>query len=144
MVRSRLAKWLIDRNMAALNRGDARPTLRMEAPAVRFKFPGTSSWAIETSSRDEVAAWLERMVATGLQHRVQELVVSGPPWRMTIALRGTDHIDDATGTRVYENRYVIWGTTRWGRIYDYEVYEDTEKTLALDDRLERTPTRTPT
>jgi hypothetical protein len=51
---------------------------------------------------------------------------------MTLVMRGTDHFDAPDGSRVYENRYVIWALTRWGRIHDYEVYEDTEKATAFD------------
>jgi ketosteroid isomerase-like protein len=132
MVRSWLAKQVIVRSLAALNRGDVGPTLRMDAPDVHFHFPGTSSWATDVTGRQHVKVWLERMAATGLQHEAQAVVASGPPWRMTLVLRGTDHFDERDGTRVYENRYVIWGTTRWGRISDYEVYEDTEKATAFD------------
>lgn len=134
-MRSWLAKKLIAHNLDALNRGNAGPTLRMEARDVHFRFPGTSSWAADITGRDHVEAWLERMVATGLQHHVNEVVASGPPWRMTMALRGTDQLDEPDGTRVYENRYVIWATTRWGLICDYEVFEDTEKVTAFDTYL---------
>jgi ketosteroid isomerase-like protein len=109
--------------------------MRMEAPDVRFVFPGTSSWAADIRGKDQVQAWLTRMIATGLQHEADEIMVSGPPWRMTMALRGRDWIDEPGGTRVYENRYVIWGRTRWGRVYDYEVYEDTEQAVRLDAYL---------
>ena len=37
---------------------------------------------------------------------------------------------------MYDNRYVIWAKIRWGRVKQYEVYEDTEKAQALDDYLE--------
>jgi hypothetical protein len=30
---------------------------------------------------------------------------------------------------------VIWATAKWGRITDYEVYEDTEKLTAFDAYL---------
>lgn len=134
MIRSWLAKQLLIRTFAALNRGDAGPTLRMERPDVRFRFPGTSSWATDVRGRDQVALWLRRLTDIGLQHEVEEVVAVGPPWRMRIVLRGIDRLD-RDGERIYENRYVIWAETRWGRIADYEVYEDTEKSLALDERL---------
>ena len=59
----------------------------MEAPDVHFRFPGTSSWATDVVGRDNVEEWLNRMVATGLQHEAAEVVVAGPPWRMTMVLR---------------------------------------------------------
>jgi hypothetical protein len=54
---------------------------------------------------------------------------------MTMVLRGTDRFAQQDGTLVYENRYVIWALTRWGSIRDYEVYEDTEKSVAFDAYL---------
>jgi len=104
MMRSFLAKKLITRNLEALNRGDIRPTLRMEARDVHFRFPGTSSWGADIRGRDQVEAWLLRMVGTGLQHEADEVLASGPPWRMAMVLRGTDRFDDSQGTPVYENR----------------------------------------
>jgi hypothetical protein len=38
---------------------------------------------------------------------------------------------------VYENRYVIWGRMAWGKLREYEVYEDTQKAKALDEWLEQ-------
>ncbi len=135
MVRAWLAKKVITRNLRALNHGDVRPTLRMDAPDVHFRFPGTSSWAADVVGRDNVEEWLKRMVATGLQHEADDVVASGPPWRMTMVLRGTDRFEERDGTLVYENRYVIWALTRWGLIQDYEVYEDTERSVAFDAYL---------
>jgi ketosteroid isomerase-like protein len=132
-----LAHRLIARNMDRLNGGDVAPTLRLDADDVRFRFPGTSSWGGEMRGKADLRRWLERMVAIGLHHDVDQVVLSGMPWRQTICLRGRDHLDDATDGRVYENRYVIWGTLRWGRLTEYEVYEDTERALALDAWLER-------
>jgi ketosteroid isomerase-like protein len=41
------------------------------------------------------------------------------------------------GLRVYDNRYVIWGHIAWGKLREYEVYEDTQKSQRLDEYLER-------
>jgi ketosteroid isomerase-like protein len=135
VVRSWLAKKVITRNLRALNQGDIRPTLRMDAPDVHFRFPGTSSWATDVVGRDKVEEWLKRMVATGLQHEAHDVIASGPPWRMTMVLRGTDRFAEPDGTLVYENRYVIWALTRWGLIREYEAYEDTERSVAFDAYL---------
>jgi len=137
MLRSWLARRMVTCSLAVLNRGDARPLLRMESPGVHFRFPGSSSWAIDAVGRDQVEAWLHRMTATGLQHRAEDVVAVGPPWRMTLILRGTDRCDGPGGAAVYDNRYVIWATAKWGRITDYEVYEDTEKLTAFDAYLAR-------
>jgi len=138
MLRSWLVRRMVTRNLVALNQGDVGPMLRMESPGVHFRFPGSSSWAIDAVGRDQVEAWLRRMTATGLQHRAEDVVAVGPPWRMTLILRGTDRCDGPGGVTVYDNRYVIWATAKWGRITDYEVYEDTEKLTAFDSYLAQT------
>ena len=131
-----LAQRLIAHNMAALNRGDTRPLLRFDHPDIRFRFPGESSWACEIQGRDELAVWLQRFVDTGLEIHADQVIAQGPPWNTTVCVRGTDHLDTAEG-RIYENRYVIWGRMSWGRLTEYEVYEDTEASLRLDERLAR-------
>jgi ketosteroid isomerase-like protein len=135
-VRSWIAKKLLSRNMARIRAGDIEPTLRLDAQDVRFRFPGDSSWATELQGKAELRRWLERFVDAGLQIYPDEVVVRGWPWHMTLCVRGTDHLDAPDGTRVYENRYVIWGHMRWGLLKDYEVYEDTTQTEALDRYLE--------
>jgi ketosteroid isomerase-like protein len=135
-VLSWIGKRMLARDMARLSAGDHRPLMRMYAKDVRFRFPGDSSWACEIEGRDELERWLRRFVETGLQISPDEVVVQGPPWRTTLCVRGIDHLDSADG-RVYENRYVIWGHMRWGRLTDYEVYEDTQASRELDAYLER-------
>jgi hypothetical protein len=50
---------------------------------------------------------------------------------------GHIHLDDSAEGRVYDNRYVIWGRIAWGKLREYEVYEDTEKSRRLDEYLAR-------
>ena len=84
---------------------------------------------------------IKRFAALGLQIQPDEVITSGWPWRSTVCLRGTDHLRGPDGTVVYENRYVIWGHLRWGRLRDHEVYEDTEKAAALDAWISLHPPR---
>ena len=121
--------------MTRIRAGDIEPTLRLDAKDVRFRFPGESSWATELQGKDELRRWLEKFVDAGLQIYPDEVVVKGWPWNTTLCVRGTDHLDAPDGARVYENRYVIWGHMKWGLLKDYEVYEDTTRTAALDDYL---------
>lgn len=132
-----LAKKMIARNMERASAGDLGPTLRMDAADVRFRFPGDSSWATELQGKDRLEVWLRRFADVGIQISPDEVVLKGFPWRQTICIRGTDHLDSPDGERVYENRYVIWGHLSWGLLRDYEVYEDTQKSKALDDYLAR-------
>jgi ketosteroid isomerase-like protein len=130
-----VVRALLRRNMARIREGDYRPTLQMDADDVRFRFPGDSSWSGELHGKAELERWLQRFVKVGLQIYADEVVVKGPPWNMTLCIRGTDHLDAPDGERVYENRYVIWGHAAWGKLRDYEFYEDTQKSKALDEYL---------
>jgi ketosteroid isomerase-like protein len=130
-----LGRLMISRNMAKAREGDIEPSLRMDADDVRFRFPGNSSWATELEGKDELRKWLERFADAGLQIYPDEVILQGFPWRQTICVRGTDHLDAPDGRRVYENRYVIWGRISWGKLREYEVYEDTQATESLDAYL---------
>jgi len=134
-----LGKQMISRNMAKAREGDIEPTLKMDADDVRFRFPGDSSWATELKGKEELRKWLQRFADVGLQIYPDEVILKGFPWRQTICVRGTDHLDSPEGERVYENRYVLWGHISWGKLREYEVYEDTQKAKALDGYLAGKP-----
>jgi len=131
-----LAKQLITRVMAGTRAGDIRPTLMLDAETVSFVFPGDNSWSGEYHGKSEHQRWLERLVRVGVKTEPDEVAASGFPWNMTVCIRGRSWWDSPGGERVYSNRFVIWGKLRWGKLYDYEVYEDTQKAKALDDYLE--------
>ena len=111
-----LAHKLLSHNMERLNAGDPGPQLRLIDEDSRLTFPGRSSWSGEFVGKEAVTEWLERFASTGLQIFPDEVVVKGFPWRTTICVRGTDYLRSAEGEMVYENRYVIWGHARWGRM----------------------------
>lgn len=127
-----LGKKLVDYQLARLSAGDPRPVLWMDARDVRMTFPGDSSWAVDLHSKAEHERWLRRFVRAGIQISADEVVLKGFPWRQTLCIRGRDQLRSAGGELVYENRYVIWGRLKWGRLKRYEVYEDTQRTEAFD------------
>ena len=132
-----LVKQLISRVMARTRDGDIRPTLALDRADLRFVFPGRNSWSGSYQSREAHRRWLERLVRVGVKTDVDEVVAAGFPWRMTACIRGRSWRDTPSGERVYDNRYVIWAKLRWGRLAEYEVYEDTEKAQELDNYLAR-------
>ena len=76
----------------------------------------------------------------GIQIYPDDVVARGMPWNTTVCVRGRDHLNGPDGETVYENRYVIWGRMRWGRLKEYEVHEDTHKANEFDAYLtERRP-----
>lgn len=132
-----LAEKMIARNMKAMRAGDMKPTVALYADDVRFSFPGDSSFAPGARNKRELEQWLSRFVEIGLQIYPGQVILKGFPWRQTICVRGHIHLDDSDDGRVYDNRYVIWGRIAWGKLREYEVYEDTEETRRLDQWLKR-------
>jgi hypothetical protein len=130
-----LAEKMITRQMRAVRTGDVGPTLAMDADDIRFTFPGQSSFAPGADDKRELEQWLNRFVEVGLQIYPDQVVLKGFPWRQTVCVRGHIHLDDPEDGRVYDNRYVIWGRIAWGKLREYEVYEDTEKSRKLDEYL---------
>jgi ketosteroid isomerase-like protein len=137
-MQSWLGRKLLRYTMRNLNAGNVKPALLMDAKDVELTFPGDSSWSGVIRGKREVRAWLERFTRAGLQIFADEVILKGFPWRTTVCIRGYDYLDSPDGERIYENRYVIWGVIRWGKLKRYEVYEDTQKATALDAWLERT------
>lgn len=134
-MQSWLATKLISHNMKRLNAGNPEPTLRLDADDVQLSFPGDSTWSGEFRGKDEIRRWLQRFVRVGLQIYADEVVVKGFPWSQTACIRGHDYLRAPDGGLVYENRYVIWGKLAWGKLTEYEVYEDTQKSKELDEYL---------
>jgi ketosteroid isomerase-like protein len=130
-----LAEKMIARNMKSMRAGDPGPTLAMDADDIKFTFPGDSSFAPGANDKRELEQWLNRFADLGLQIYPDEVVLKGFLWHQTICVRGNIHLDDPKDGRVYDNRYVIWGRIAWGKLREYEVYEDTEKSRKLDEYL---------
>ncbi len=132
-------RWLVGvmvRRVAARSRaGDMGPTLALWAEDGHFRFPGRSSWAVDTHSADDRRAWYERFARVGLQIEPEEILVKGWPWRTTVCVHFTDHATDEHGERVYENQGVLFTKMSWGKITLGTVYEDTQKVAAFDEYL---------
>jgi ketosteroid isomerase-like protein len=135
MILSWIASKILSRAMARNREGDISLTLALDAPDVTLTFPGDNSWSGTFRGKPAVKRWLERMARVRLQAFPEEVVAVGPPWRTTVCIRGYDYVKSPEGETVYENRFVIWGKLKWGRLKEYEVYEDTIKPRALDEWL---------
>jgi ketosteroid isomerase-like protein len=138
MLLSWLAKKLLSYTMGRTRAGDIRPQLLLYAPDISFTFPGDNSWSGTYKGKPEVERWLRRFARVGIQAFPDEVIATGLPWNTTVCIRAHDYLRSPQGETVYENRFVIWARLRWGRVKQYEVYEDTIKPRALDDYLART------
>jgi hypothetical protein len=78
---------------------------------------------------EECRAFAQCCVDNGLQFRVEDVMVAGPPWNMRIAARMHNFIpgESADMPDRYNNRFVACLTIRWGRVTVWEDYEDTQR-----------------
>jgi len=135
MLLSWIAGKLVNWVFAGLRAGSNKRAMLLDAKDVVLRFPGENSFAGVFNGKQAHREWEQRFCDLGIQIYADEVVAVGPPWHTTMCVRGYDHCASPEGERIYDNRYVIWGHTRWGRITDIEVYEDTEITARFDHWL---------
>ena len=131
----RLLRWVI----AQLNDGRVSRVVWWFATDATFDFAGTSTWSGRRTGREEIGEWLQRFADTGLRLEVLDVVVSGGPWNMRVAIRFRDRLVDGSGSVVYENEGVLYERVRWGRITHHESHEDTERVTRFDEYLRSAP-----
>ena len=124
---------MLHRNLRCLREGNFEPLFSTYADDIRFVFPGHSSWAGEFRGRKEVERWVRRVYQVGLRLEPHEIFVAGPPWDTTVGLRFTDRCTTPDGTIFYTNQGMFFGKIAWGKITYYEIHEDTEKVVVLDE-----------
>jgi ketosteroid isomerase-like protein len=142
-------RMLFRRNIERLNQGDYGPILAMFQPDATLAFPGDNSWSrqfrepqtgrephVTHRGRTEIEAFLARYVEHGIQMQVEDILVNGPPWNMRAAARVHDWIVGESGEDIYANRAVLTVRARWGKIYEQEDYESTERVSAYDARVD--------
>jgi ketosteroid isomerase-like protein len=110
-----------------LSRGDFAAVVSRTAPGVVHTFPGDGALAGTRRSRDALTAWFERLfrLLPVLRFEVDDMVVSGWPWRTLVAACWRNWGEAADGER-YENRGCEVFELRWGRAVRIEQYLDTQ------------------
>lgn len=143
---------MVRHGLDRLNEGDASFLLKLVAPDAELAFPGENSWStmyrptvrgrhrhVTHRGIDECRGFADRFVGEGLQFRIEDILVNGPPWRTRVAVRAHDFRpadagrDEGTDDD-YANRVVAFLELRWGRLLRWEDYEDTERVADWDRR----------
>lgn len=129
-----LVGLVIRRGFRTLNAGDPSGALNMFAPDARFIFPGRHSFAADFDDPDRIRAWFERFVALGPHFVIADVLVSGPPWDMRVAVRFADRIAFPDGGH-YENEGMQYLRLRWGRVRLDRIFLDTQAVADADPLL---------
>jgi ketosteroid isomerase-like protein len=135
-----LVRLLVQRVYTALGTGDPEPALRMFGRNARFRFAGTHSWAVDTTEAAALRSWFERFAAIRPDLRCADVVVSGPPWRMSVCVVFDDAVRGDAGDVVYTNHGVQYLQLRWGRVVLDEINLDTQRVADFDTYIARSGT----
>jgi ketosteroid isomerase-like protein len=127
-----LVRMLVQRGYRAMAQGDPATVTAMFRPDARLHFAGSHSWAIDTDEPQAVTAWFERFAALRPELSVVDVVVNGPPWRMSVCVVFDDALRDPSGQVVYANHGVQYMRLRWGKVVLDEVNLDTQRVAAYD------------
>ena len=131
-MRRLLAKLVVGWTYAGLRRGNPTRARALFSRDGRLVFSGTHSWSADTTDPVAREAWFERFAALRPQLRARDVLVSGLPWAMRIAVLFEDAVENAEGEVIYRNRGVQYLVTRWGRVILDEVHLDTQRVAQLD------------
>jgi hypothetical protein len=104
----------------------------MFARNARLHFAGTHSWAVDTTDPAERRAWFERFAALRPELRCIDVVVGGPPWRMSACVVFDDALHDDSGDVVYSNHGIQYVQLRWGRMVLDDINVDTQRVADYD------------
>lgn len=136
---------LMRHSVKKLNGGDATMFLKLAAQDATIAFPGENSWStmfrpvvkgrkkhVTHIGIEECTAFANRFVDQGVQFKIEDILVNGPPWNTRVALRVISYVDGPNGVDEYNNRAVALLETRWGKLISWEDYEDPERIAAWD------------
>jgi ketosteroid isomerase-like protein len=131
LVKRRLRKAFLEE----LSRGDYPALVRRTAPVVVHNFPGTSVLGGTRTSSAALRAWFKHLfrLFPVLEFEVEEIAVSGWPWRTVAAVRWRNRGRAADG-EPYRNAGCEVFEIRWGRATRLDQYLDTK---VIHDHLER-------
>ncbi len=118
-----------------LSAGNYAAVVGRTAGDVVHVFPGEGALGGTRTSQDALRRWFERLfrLFPELRFEVDEITVTGWPWRTTVAVRWRDWGEAADG-EPYENRGCEVFEIRWGRATSIHQYLDTK---VIDDSLAR-------
>lgn len=125
--------WLVGkvirRTYREVTAGNPRMVRWLAADDIEFVFPGDSSFAGRYRDKAAVLAWIDRFASLHPTLTVHDVVASGPPWDLRVAMRFTDAIGDD-----YRNEGMEYVRICWGKVRSIQVYLNTETISAWESR----------
>jgi ketosteroid isomerase-like protein len=135
---SRLILLKLRRDVRRLNSGDYQPLLAGYAEDAVLRFAeGPHRWSGEHRGKAAIERFLQNFTKAGVQGKLTEIWLGGPPWALTLAGRFNDGAVGPDGEQLYANRVAIVVRTRWGRIVEHDdFFLDTARITAFEEKLQ--------
>jgi len=133
-------KWFVKRTIrgvfAANSRSDWSVALGKFADDVHFRFPGHNELSVELHDKQEAGEWFERLRAVfpELHFDVQQIVVSGWPWRTTACTRYVVNYTLPDGEKV-ANPGMQYLRIEWGKVKADHLYLDSQIVQSSIERV---------
>jgi ketosteroid isomerase-like protein len=123
------------KGLGALERGDLDALFTQFSETCTLTFLGDTPLGAKLSTRRELRSWFERFtqLLPNRQFEIQQLAVSGPPWKMRLAAHVI--IRSELLGEPYENQFAHFLTLRWGKVVDDLIIEDTQRWARACERL---------
>jgi len=111
---------------AQISAGDYEAMIAGMAPTFCYRFYGEHALSGQRHTHDALRRWWQRNFRLMREPKfdVQDVVVSGWPWRTTVATFVGVHAQ-IPGAGPYANVFMQFITMRWGKITDVRTLEDT-------------------
>lgn len=131
---AKLAGPLVRRAYGHLNRADVDAVVAGFRDDGMFSFPGAHELAGEYHGREELRSFFGRLFEwfPDLTFEVDDLAVSGPPWRMKLWVRY--HDTASRGGVTWQGWGTQYALVRWGKLEVDYIANDTQ---AVADYLEQ-------
>ena len=119
MLYATIVQRKIKRTFREINQGNVQPMLDTLADPFVYVFHGTHALGGRRTSKDAMRLWWERVfrLLPGIRFDVQEVVISGCPWNMRVAVRS-----------LVSGDLPKWGVVQQHRIPIHEVEVGTNHT----------------
>lgn len=124
-------RWFVKRTIrgvfAANSRSDWSVALGKFADDVHFRFPGYNELSIDLHDKQEAGLWFERLRALfpDMRFDVQQIVVSGWPWKTTACTRYVVNYALPDGEKV-ANPGMQYLRIEWGKVKADHLYLDSQ------------------
>ena len=124
---SSIVEKLTRNSFAAVERHNYEEVLKgVAAKNLTHRFAGPNSLGGVRHDKEALGRWFRRVgtVLPHLKFEVTDVVVHGGPWKTTVIARWVATCTLENG-EAYRNPGVHVISLRWGKAYDFDVYEDT-------------------